>query len=61
LDEDRFRVAAEAVDLSAYHLPDSGTIDQIACEGDQVTLTFPPSDSFKISKAVFTLPQPAGK
>jgi|SRR5579872_5258537 len=61
LDEDRFQVAAEAVDLSAYHIPDNGTIDQIACEGDQVTLTFPSSDSFKTSKAVIKLPKPAGK
>jgi hypothetical protein len=61
LDEDRFRVAAEAVDLSAYPIPGNGTIDQIACEGDQVTLTFPPSDSNKAMKAVFKLPQPPGK
>lgn len=61
LDEDRFRVAAEAVDLSAYHIPDSGTIDQIACEGEQATLTFPASDSNKAMKAVFKLPKPPGK
>ncbi len=61
LDEDRFKVAVEAVDLSAYHIPDSGTIDQVACEGNQVTLTFPPSDSFKTSKAVFKLPKPMVK
>ncbi len=61
LDEDRFRVAAQAIDLSAYPIPDNGTIDQIACEGDQVTLTFPQSDSNKAMKAVFKLPKPMGK
>ena len=61
LDEDRFRVAAQAVDLSAYHIPENGTIDQIACEGDQVTLTFPQSDFNKGMKAVFKLPKPIEK
>ena len=60
LDEDRFKVAAEVVDLSSYHLPDGGVIDQIDCSGDEATLHFPPTDSFKTSKVTFKLPQPAG-
>jgi hypothetical protein len=58
LDEDRFRVAAQALDLSAYPIPEKGMIDQVECLGDKAILIFPPSNAFKSSKVTFQLPKP---
>src|SRR5579859_2434124 len=57
LEEDGFKVAAEAVDLSPYQLPDGGMIDTISCSGDHATLYFQPKDLSGTSQADFKLPK----
>src|SRR5581483_9225801 len=58
---DDFKLAAEPVDLSAYHYRAGAIISDIKCEGDKATLFFSQSDSSDANQADFVILKPGGK
>ncbi len=58
LTEEQVGAAAKEVDLSAFQIPEGGTIDKVDCVGDVATLYFPPKDLSGASKVVLKLPRP---
>ena len=56
-----FKLAAEPVDLSAYHYGAGTIISEIKCAGDKATLFFSQSNSQEILQADFLILKPGGQ